>query len=157
MRSTKNLTIKERFARAYKVMPNGCWLWTMASTGRYGQITINRKPTLGHRLSYELHKGPIPKGLYVCHTCDNGHCVNPGHLFLGTPADNSRDFIEKGGKPGAYGSSHYRTKLTESDVQEIRSLYKNSRLTLKQIGKQFGLNAVTIHNIVHRKTWTHVP
>ena len=157
MKSAKHLTLKERFDRAYKIASNGCWIWTMASTGRYGQITINSKCVLGHRLSYELHKGPIPKGLYVCHSCDNGHCVNPEHLFLGTPADNSRDFIEKGGKPGAYGASHYRTRLTENDVKEIRQLYVNSRMTFRQIGERYNLKPVTIHNIVRRKTWTHVP
>lgn len=78
--------------------PNsGCWLWT-ANIGRngYGQIQIKRRPVPAHRAAWELFKGPIPKGMHVCHRCDTPACVNPDHLFLGTMSDNIKDSYAKG-------------------------------------------------------------
>jgi hypothetical protein len=76
---------------------NGCWEWmgTKNSYG-YGVVMINRKVKRTHRVSWEIHNGPIPKGLYVCHHCDNPPCVRPDHLFLGTCSDNLHDMVKKG-------------------------------------------------------------
>lgn len=86
-----------------------CWLWTGAiqSATGYGalQVGTHGRPRAGatHRLSWEMHFGPIPEGMDVCHACDVRSCVNPAHLFLGSRLDNMRDSKAKGwpnGRPG---------------------------------------------------------
>lgn len=69
-----------------------CWLWG-GMTSRSGYGIFHGRPA--HRASYELHKGPIPDGLLIRHTCDTPPCVNPDHLLVGTPADNARDMKER--------------------------------------------------------------
>jgi hypothetical protein len=80
---------------------SGCWSWSgqMHRTG-YALISMPAdgrwRLRRAHRISWELHRGPIPEGLWVLHKCDNRICTNPDHLFLGDGADNMQDCAAKG-------------------------------------------------------------
>lgn len=91
-----NLSLKERFFK-YVNKTDSCWIWTGSpnSTG-YGNLDIDGKKVKAHRVSWILHKGEIPEGMYICHTCDTPLCVNPEHLFLGTAKSNMQDMKDKG-------------------------------------------------------------
>lgn len=98
-RDKKEPTMFLRFKGKYKINANNqCWEWFAAKdTGGYGIIGDEKNRfVLAHRYSYTIFIGEIPKGLLVCHKCDNRKCVNPFHFFLGTHKDNNDDCIKKG-------------------------------------------------------------
>ena len=118
--------IDVRFWRLAEIV-GGCWPWrgTINANG-YGQFRIGRRgPVLSaHRVSWELHNGPIPSGKIIMHSCDHPWCVNPDHLSVGTQKDNMADCAAKGriAKHRRPQRPHTRVyKLTDDQVREIRS------------------------------------
>ena len=140
--------------------PRTCWEWmgTIMIRGGYGQFQHMRNGIRtryrAHRVSWELHNGPIPKGLLVLHHCDNPPCVNPNHLFLGTPKDNTHDMIRKGRMPR--GSARPRTKLTEDIVRDMRSKYANGGILGRELAEEYGVTQWAVFPILRGETWTHV-
>ena len=148
---------KDRFEDKYEdVTESGCWIWIAYSLPNgYGRFGLNGKTELAHRASYMLHKGDIPEGFHVCHTCDTPSCVNPDHLFLGTPKDNMQDCKKKGrmnnGNPK--GESNGKSKLTENDVFEIRDLLENSPYSQAKIAEIYEVYYTAISKIKYKRTW----
>ena len=153
------MTLKERFDAKWQENPEtGCWEWQAGTTIHgYGRIRVASKSRKAHRVSYELHVGPIPNGMHVCHRCDRPCCVNPEHLFLGTPADNMRDRDQKGRCRPPKGEEHYKTKLTASEVALIREAVERLPYGgVSFLARWFGVSQASISDIRRGRTWTHV-
>lgn len=152
-----NKSLVDRFWEKFERPKEGCWEWKggLRSTG-YGQVSrIKKSPIGSHRLSWMLFNGPIPEGLFVCHTCDNRKCVRPDHLFLGTASDNSKDCWNKGrGKTsGVYGIKQWCSKLTPNKAEKIRDLVLCFGMSQREVARIYGLNQRTVYSIVHGETW----
>ena len=148
-----------RFWRGVK-KSRGCWMWTkgrfangygLISADGYNAVRHLRRPLQAHRVSWTLHNGVIPKGMYICHRCDNKLCVRPSHLFIGTSRDNMLDASQKGRIPGnrLRGTQRSNSKLTWRIVKTIRA----SELTNKALGERYGVAANTISLIRRNKKW----
>lgn len=128
-----------------------CWEWTAAvHCGGYGLFNFRRRSQRAHRVSWILANGEIPKGMLVCHTCDNKLCVRPDHLFLGTYQDNNTDMCTK--KRHSFGSKNGRSKLTENDVAEIRRLRDDGWLC-REIAAEYGVTKGAIIMISCGRNW----
>ena len=80
-----------------------CWGWNAQKRwDGYGRFVLKRKPMWAHRVSYELHHGPIPKGMHVLHSCDTPACTNPKHLRIGTHKENMEEMQRKGRQTNRY-------------------------------------------------------
>ena len=163
-RMPKRLPIRERFNLMYAPCPiSGCWIWLGRERGSngYGCFVINYRSRPAHRVSYELHRGAIPAGMHVCHTCDVPACVNPAHLFLGTHLDNQADKVAKGRQArGAFLSSRQAAsrargerngsaKLTQEQVSAIRADTRPQR----QIARDFHVSQALIGKIKQGRLW----
>lgn len=133
------------FARRCTVDPaTGCWMWNQSlQTGGYGTVRVHGETWLAHRASWHVHRGPIPPGKHVLHSCDVRPCCCPDHLFLGTPKDNSDDMIAKG-----RGAKHHRSrgrvrKVADSDVERILT----GGETAAVLAAALGVVRATIYNI----------
>ncbi len=159
------------------ISPNDCWLWNRrCDKDGYGIVYGKKAPPYfeksAHRLSWVIHFGPIPDGLWVLHNCpdgDNPTCVNPAHLWLGTTQDNTADRDAKcrqakGERNGwnvhpearLHGSLNGFAKLTEAQVSEIRQNYVKGITKQRDLASQYNISQYVIWAIVNHKRWLHV-
>lgn len=132
-----------------------CWEWQGTLVGGYGQLRFGGSRYAAHRVSYELHKGPIPEGLYVCHACDNRACVNPAHLWLGTNEANMQDKLAKNRQAHVIGRQQGTVKLHPPQVLVIRRLVREG-VSQQAIARRFGISQSLVSRIASGKAWKHL-
>jgi hypothetical protein len=146
----------ERFHQKYEIDESGCWLWTGGTRpNSKGMLyprhwTDNHESIGAHRFSFELLRGAIPKGMYVCHKCDTPLCVNPDHLFIGTHHDNMRDMVEK--KRSYMGRGENKkglAKLTNQQAEQIKAM----QLPQSKIAALFFVSQTTISRIKRKESY----
>ena len=159
---------------------SGCWIWT-GSADVYGTVTVNKRTMGAHRASWLAFHGEIPKGIHVCHHCDTPLCINPTHLFLGTPSDNIADMDAKGrrvtapvdgqnnpmygrrhsqqarlkqsaAKVGVFvGRNHPKATIDEKKAREV--LHCKGRMTAREAAETLGVSWHVVRNIWSGKSW----
>lgn len=148
--NTTDIRLSHRvFSRVEIKGPEECWesTWYKTPFG-YGRIGIKGRIYPVHRIVFELFNGPIEDGLVCCHKCDNPGCCNPNHLFKGTQKDNVHDMISKKRDVRVKGESHWKAKLTDSQIEEIRKRYSEGGVYQYELAKEFGVSQTHIGKIV---------
>lgn len=161
MPGPKRTPLLERFWSRVEKTEN-CWLYGGKTFGnKYGTITTgghNGKNLTAHRLSYELHHGPVPRGKFVCHKCDVKNCVNPAHLYAGDHEDNTRDIVErqrfgKKNRPKTEptiptGSRPHNRALHLDSRKLIVSQYSSGQWSQMQLAAAWRVSQATISAII---------
>lgn len=144
-----------------------CWNWQgFRYPNGYGQVgTAKYGSRYAHRVAWVVTNGAIPVGKFICHRCDNPACCNPAHLFVGTPADNSKDMARKkrsalGERNGMHnnplgtnrGERNHAAKLTP----EIAMQVFQATGTQREIGERFGLSQAQVGQIKRKVNWRHI-
>ena len=138
----------------HREIENDCWLWTgVLSTQGYGKTRHDKKDCVVSRLSFELFKGPIEKGLFVLHKCDKPRCFNPDHLWAGTQKENIIDCSRKGRL--LFGESNKNSILKTNQVVEIKKMLKAGHSVL-EISKKFNIQWTHVDSIKKEKLWKHI-
>lgn len=139
--------------------PDDCWEWQAYTMPRgYGQLTLNERGFLAHRVAFALDGGD-PATALVCHRCDNRRCCNPLHLYAGTPKENSADMVRRGRNQMAAerararrGSLSPTAKLTDAEVLRVR----HSKAPAKVEAARLGIAKCTVERIRSGRTWSHL-
>jgi len=134
-----------------------CLVWTGQKCPKgYGRIKLHGRLERAHRVMYELHHGAIPDGAVIMHSCDNPACINIAHLSSGTQADNIRDMHKKGRAKYLTGEDNPKSKLTATQVEEIRKRYKSKHRKdgASAMAREFGVHRATISSIINGENWS---
>lgn len=153
--AVSTLTLDWVEARVEYELNTGCWLWTgPIDNGGYGRASIAGIAYPAHRLSWNIANAQrMADGLFACHRCDTPTCVNPGHIFPGTPRENSLDCIRKGRRSHHHGHSQ---SFSDRDVRISRRLVRHG-VGPGIIADFLKVKPETLMMAVRGKTYGHIP
>lgn len=156
------MTLEERlWAKVDRRGDGECWPFIGHCHPKRGYGSLSGAFPEAHRAAWIVTHGPVPKGIMVCHRCDNPPCCNPSHLFLGTAADNARDMATKGRGTGVRGTRNKNAKLTWDQVQEIRRRYRvihparSTGDSSSELAREFGITQQYVSQLA-RGLWRKV-
>lgn len=132
------------------ISDDGCWLWQRSlNRAGYGHAWNGIAVMLAHRMSFVAFRGEILTGMYICHKCDTPKCVNPDHLFMGTPSDNVIDSYNKNRRPisGPKRGQCPLAKLTPEQVAIVRYELSKRPYSKAEISRRLGIPYHTIWDI----------
>ncbi len=158
------IPLRIRFDAKWKRVDSGCWEWQAARDkngyGIFGDAAFTTK--FAHRISWILHRGEIPAGMGILHSCDNPRCVNPEHLFVGTQSDNMKDMGLKGRARSTRhpesllrGEEHPMAKLFGHQVLSIRLCLARG-VTVSETARNFNVDRKNIRSIRDGIIWKHI-
>lgn len=151
VKKTRGWAIKDKLE--FWSMPepmSGCTLWIgSVNGGGYGHIYYGGKNRLAHRISWELNNGPVPGGLWVLHKCDNRVCINHQHLYVGTRNDNSNDAVLRDRYYLKKGSRHPFAKLTDRDIENIKSTWFNTYTSASNIARKYSISKHSVYAVIN--------
>jgi len=133
---------------------SGCWTWKRSKLHHgHGQFFFKGRRIQAHRYAYLITHGAIPPGKWILHTCDNGSCVRPDHLYAGNQHDNEQDKINR--NRTCRGVKNGTSKLNEAQVIEIKDkLLEGHKLSdMRDIAKLYNVSWQTIYAIHSGRKW----
>ncbi len=142
----------EQLLSSAKSNESGCLNVTCGKHNGYGWVSADGTQMYAHRAVWLGKRGLIPKGLWVLHRCGNRECINPAHLYLGTPRQNNIDCVGH----GTWKWGTQTLKLNADKVREIKATYQDGMFNQQAIADKFGVCQGLISQIVRGRKWAHV-
>ena len=125
----------DKIIRLSEKKENGCLIYHGSRTVKgYPRVLFKGRQRLIHRLNWEIARGKIPDGKFICHTCDTPECINIEHHFVGSPNDNIQDMVKKGRHYHLYkktGVCRRGHKITKKNTYTRPDGYDSCRECLK--------------------------
>jgi hypothetical protein len=136
----------------YEVDSKGCWNCTShCLNGGYPMFRRNgQRVRLSRWVLQEKLGRPIKEGLLACHRCNNTTCVNPDHIYEGTPLENAKDCLNAGTHVSLTGESNPASKLTEDSVRYIRS---NPDIPQRKLAEILGVSQTAVWQVRNHVKW----